>query len=102
MRGPYFPATTRDTRLAQGRTKTRPSWFLISLKHEARVQPQVAKNSAELGSPYPYGFKASSLDNPAMNLRDYLIRKRSVHQITLLCHCEQLFSAVLSDCHCGF
>jgi len=37
-----------------------------------------------------------------MDLRDYLIRKRSIHQIAPRCHCEQLISTILSDCHCGF
>jgi len=52
--------------------------------------------------PSPPGFEASSSDVPSTDLRDYLIRKRSVHQIAPRCHCEQLISTVLSDCHCGF
>jgi len=39
---------------------------------------------------------------PFTNLRDYLTRKRSVHQITPQYHCERLISVVFSDCHCDF
>jgi len=45
---------------------------------------------------------ASSSDVPMTDLRDYLTRKRSVHQITSQCHCERLISAVFTYCHCDF
>ena len=41
------------------------------------------------------------MDTPVMDLRDYLIKKRSVHQITFQCYCERLIMAVLSQCHCN-
>lgn len=37
-----------------------------------------------------------------MDLRDYLTKKRSVHQFTPQFHCEQLTFDVLFVCHCGF
>jgi len=36
-----------------------------------------------------------------MDLRDYLTKKWSAHQITPHCCCEQLIIAVLSECHCS-
>jgi len=69
-------------------------------KHESRVQPQMAKFKSELG-PNPHEFKASSSGAHYTDLSGYLTRKRSVHQISPHCHCKQLISAVLSDCHCG-
>ena len=74
---------------------------LIS-KRDTRVQPQLAKFKSELGDPNPHDFEVGSSDTPSTDLRDYLIRKKSVHQITSQCHCEWLISAVLFDCHCGF
>jgi len=65
------------------------------LKHECRVQLQVAKFESELGNPDSHGFEASSSDTLT------LTRKRSIHQIAPQFHCEQLILAVLSDCHCG-
>ena len=53
-------------------------------------------------SPHPQGFEASSSDALSTDLRDYLTRKRSVHQIALRCHCKQFISAVLFNCHCDF
>ena len=53
-------------------------------------------------SPHPQGFEASSLDVPSTDLRNYLTRKRSIHQITPQCHYKRLISAVLLDCHCDF
>jgi len=42
---------------------------------------------------------AGLFDPPPMDLRDYLTKKRGVHQITQLCCYEQLITAVLSECH---
>jgi len=36
-----------------------------------------------------------------MDLRAYLTKKRSVHQITSQCCCERLIIVVLSECHCS-
>jgi len=71
-------------------------------KCEFCIQPQDAKFKYELEIPHPHGFEASISDTPATDLRDYLARKRSAHQIAPQCHCEQLISAVLSNCHCSF
>jgi len=55
----------------------------------------------ELKSPHPHGFKADSSDPPTADLRDYLTRKSSVHQVTSQCCCEWLIMIVLSECHCS-
>ena len=50
-------------------------------------------------SPHPRGFEASLSDTPVIDLKDYLIKKRSIHQITSQCSCKWLIMAVLSKCH---
>ena len=55
----------------------------------------------KLRGPHPRGLRVSSSDVPSTDLRKYLTRK-SVLQIAPRCQCEQLTSAVLSDCHCDF
>jgi len=50
-------------------------------KHEVRVQTGMSLRHTEPKSPHHHGFEASSSDVLVMDLRDYLIRKRSVHQI---------------------
>ena len=77
--------------------KTRPLRFTSETR--SSHPPQVAKISTELQSPHPHEFEASSSDTPATDLRGYLTRKRSIHQIAIQFHCEQLISALLSDCH---
>ena len=54
------------------------------------VYVHVTKNNDELGSPHPHEFEASSSDTPATDPRDYLVRKRSAHQIAPQCHYDQL------------
>ena len=71
-------------------------------ERDLRVQPEVPTFKSELGDPNPHGFKTGSSDTLSTDLRDYLIKKKNVHQITPQCHCERLISAVLSYCHCGF
>jgi len=68
-------------------------WFLIfSLCFKVR---------AKQGSPYPQRLEADLFDLPAMDLKYYLTKKRSVHQITPQCCCERLITAVLSECRCS-
>jgi len=57
-------------------------------KHEARIQKGMSLRHTEPKSPHPYGFEASSSNAPATDLRDYLIRKKSVQKITPQSHCE--------------
>ena len=66
------------------------------LKRESHVQSYVSKFESELGSPHPHGFEANF---SATDLRNYLTRKKSIHQIAHKCHCEQLILTVLSDYH---
>ena len=42
-----------------------------------------------------------SSNPPLTDLRDYLTKKMSVHQIAPLCCCERLITTVLSECHCS-
>ena len=74
----------------------------VSYQHEVRVSSKKRETHVRLTSPHLQRFKASPSEVPSTDLRDYLTRKRSVHQIAPRCHCEQLISAVLSDRHCGF
>jgi len=48
----------------------------------------MARVRRELKSPYPWRLKADFFDPSLMDLRDYLSKKRSVHQITPLYCCE--------------
>jgi len=80
-----------------------PREVCVSIKKcETHVQNGMSLRYKEPKSPHPYEFEASSSDVAATDPKYYLIRKRSVHQITLQCHCKRLISAVLSDCHCDF
>ena len=69
---------------------------------KTRIQTQMARIKADPKSPHPQGFEANPLDTPATDLRDYVIKKNSVHQITLLCCCEWLIMAVLFKCHYNY
>ena len=60
-----------------------------------------AKVRRELKSPYPQRLEAGLFDPPLTDLRDYLTKKRSVHQITPPCCCERLITVVLSEYHCN-
>jgi len=55
---------------------------------KTRVQPQMARIKANPKSPHPQGFETSPLNTPATDLRDYLTKKMSVHQITPQCCCK--------------
>ena len=69
--------------------------FRVSLqKYEIRVQTQDVKFKYELESPHPHRFEASSSDIPATDLKVYLTRKTSAHQIAPQCHCVQLILMV--------
>ena len=70
-------------------------------KHETCIQNSMSSRHKKPKSPHPYWLEACSSDISITDLRDYLIKKRSIHQITPQCHCERLISAILSDCHCG-
>ena len=56
---------------------------------------------AEMGSPHPQKFEVGLFGPPPTDLRDYLTKKRNVHQITPQCCCEWLMTAVISECHCS-
>jgi len=72
------------------------------LRHKTHIHSPTAKVITEPRSPHPQRFEADLFDPPATDLRDYLTKKMSVHQITPQCSCEQLIIAVLSECHCSF
>ena len=76
--------------------------YVSTNKHEIRIQNGMYLRHKEPKSPHPHGVWASSSDIPATDLRDYLTKKRSVHQITPQCHCEKLITAAFFDCHCSF
>ena len=71
-------------------------------QRETCIQNGMSSRHRKPKSPHPQWFEISSSDVSTADLRDYLTRKKSVHQITPQCHCERLISAVLSDCHCSF
>jgi len=56
---------------------------------------------AEPESPHPQRLEAGLFNPPPTDLRDYLTKKRSVHQITPQCYSEWLITAVLFECHCS-
>ena len=74
----------------------------VSTQREVRVSTRKCETRVQPKSPHLQGLESSSSDVPSNDRRNYLTRKRSVHQITPRCHCEQLISAVLLDYHCGF
>ena len=55
----------------------------------------------ELKNLRPQKLEVGLFDPPPMDLRDYLTKKRSAHQITSSCCCERLITVVLSECHCS-
>ena len=62
-------------------------------KHETRIQNGMSLRHIKPRGPHPQGFEASSSEVPMTDLRDYLRRKRNVHQITQItpqCHYELL------------
>jgi len=71
-----------------------PAW-------EVLIQPPKVKKNAELERLHPHEFEADSSDTSTMDLRDYLVKKRSAYQITLQCCCEWLIVTLLSECHCS-
>jgi len=74
---------------------------VLSQKRKVRVQSGLSLKHTELKIPHPQGFETSPLDTPATDLRDYLTKKRSVHQITPQCCCERLITIILFECHCN-
>ena len=89
MRGPRF--LTPNAMASFQQSNARPA-FSIACLQDIRCQKALTLRDS----------KASSSDAPSTDLRDYMTRNRNVHQIAPRCHCEQLISAILSDCHCGF
>jgi len=65
------------------------------------IRSLTARVRRELKSPRLQGLKAGPFDPPPMDIRDYLTKKRSFHQITPLYCCEWLIIAVLFECHCS-
>ena len=61
----------------------------------------MARVRRELKSSHPQRLEAGLLNPSLTDLRDYLTKKRSVHQITPQYCCEWLITAVLSGCHCS-
>jgi len=84
---PVLSASGRDYRVSNSTRETRVSRLtqptlevrVSTKKCETRVQNDMSSRHKEPKSPHPYGFKASSSDVPATDLRDYLTRKRSVY-----------------------
>jgi len=79
---------------AWGYNRTQP------LRFTSKIQESCTTTSGQVQiwswKPSPHVFEASSLNTPTTDLRNYLTRKMSVHQIAPQCHCEQFISAVLS------
>jgi len=64
-----------------GRVSAQHEVHVSTKKHEMRVQHCMSSRHKMPKSPHPQGFEASFLDASSMDLRDYLTRKRSIHQI---------------------
>jgi len=77
----HVSLSKRDTRV-QPQVSSEHDLCVSLIKRDRRVQPQMAKISSELGSPYPHGFKASSLETPT-NLRDYSTEKEMFIKLLL-------------------
>jgi len=71
------------------------------LRHKVNIRSPTARDRRELKSPRPQRIEASLFDPLPTDLRDYLTKKMSVHQITPLCCCERLITTMLSECHCN-
>ena len=96
------PVLERNSRILTTQCEVRVLNQIVP-KREAktRIQPQMARIKADPKSPHPQGFEASPLDTPATNLRDYLIKKKSVLKITPIYCSELLITAILSECRCN-
>jgi len=85
----YVPTTKhKDCVLKQTLPKCEAQTRVSSQKCKIHVQSGMSLKHTKLKSPHPEGFEASPLDTRATDLRDYLTKKRSIHQITLQCCCE--------------
>ena len=67
------------------------------LRRKVNIRSLTARVRRELKSSRPQILEAGLFDPPPTDLRDYLTKNRSVHQITPLCCCEQLITMVLSE-----
>jgi len=105
-RGPCSTCSECEARVANSKRdslfSTKYEIRVLTKQHETRVQHCISSRHKMPKNSHPQGFEASSSDAPSTDLRDYLISKSSIHQIAPQCHCEQLITAILSDCHCGF
>jgi len=96
------PTTQREVCvLKQTLPKCEAQTRVSSQKRKVHVQSGIFLKHTKLKSPHPKGFEARPLDTPATNLRDCLIKKKSVNQITPQCCYEWLIIAVLLECHCN-
>jgi len=71
------------------------------MRCKVNIHSLTARVRREMKSPHPQRLEAGLFDPPLMDLRDYLTKKRSAHQITPLCCCERLITTILSECHCN-
>ena len=63
--------------------------------------PEVCVHSAQhMDASRLRSCEASLFDPSSMDLRDYLTKKRSAHQVTSSCCCQRLIS-MLAECRCG-
>jgi len=116
MQDSRFYSTMRDSRSEAESAKTRPLHF-NSQTRDSHSEIDFCQNATfafqrrDMKSAFewprimlnlevlPHGFKASSSSSPATDLRDYLTKKWSVHQITLQCCCKRLITTILSEYH---
>ena len=82
-----------------------PSFYqnlrIASLLQRTSLMFSIQNVRAEPESPHPQRLEADLFNPPAMDLKDYLTKKRNIHQITSQCCCERLITMVLSECHCS-
>ena len=95
-------STENELRVSNSKCEPLVSEPCVSeLRHKTHIHSPTAKVITEPRSPHPQRFEADLFDPPATDLRDYLTKKMSVHQITPQCCCERLVIMVLSECLCS-
>ena len=91
MREPHFTSEKWDPRSASGCTRMWPSRFTLETRDPC----------SDIGRSHSHEARVSSSIAPTADLRDYLTRKKSIHQITPQCCYKWLITAVLSEHHCS-
>ena len=104
-RGTRVSMPKRESRVCSTECEVRvpepcaPETCVSELRRNVNVRSPTVTVRKEMKSPRPQRLETGPFDPPPTDLRNYLTKKRSVHQITPLCYCEWLITVVLSECH---